>query len=156
MLTLLSQLGSAWHLLCSWLVLDGLWCWIGTHHVHCERHPPILSQLIAPTSTVASQWLPFATQPYTTATSEEVKSVCLSLLLYGFHVWRRLAEECIFPSQHHRGRSLPSGARMHLAHYLFGMSFCQHHRLRLPFVLGSSKSDCIRLRVSISLHFVAC
>lgn len=125
---LFSQLGCGWHLMCSWLVLDGVWCWIGTHHEHCMRHPPVLSQLIAPPTTLSPpllQWLPSSTQAYAAASYDEIGSVCLSLLLYGAHVWRRLAEECIVPRQRHRVRDLPTGARMHLAHYLFGMSFCE-------------------------------
>ena len=37
------------------------------------------------------------------------------------HVWRRLAEECHVHCG--RGPAPPSAARMHLAHYAFGLSF---------------------------------
>ena len=143
-------------MLCFWLVLDGLWCWNGTHHIHCERHPPILSALIAPPT--PSSWpLLYSTSrttpAYTTASSDEIGSVCLSLLLYGAHVWRRLAEECSMPSQHKRGGSLRSAARMHLAHYLFGMSFCKCHHL-LPRIFCKLVQNLLQgfLRAWTSFH----
>ena len=121
----LSQLGSVWHMLCTWLVLDGVWCWIGPHRVHCERHPPVLSLLIAP-QTPGEGWLPISRSAYAAASAEDIGSVCLGLLLYGIHVWRRLAEEClpsllVGPGRQRAARPSHSAARMHVAHYLFGV-----------------------------------
>ena len=126
-------LGCIWHFVLCWLLLDGLWCWTGPHEAHCERHPPLLALLIAPPGSASSSslagWLPAAPPGgYAAAGSDEIANVCLGLLLYGVHVWRRLSEDCplsalFLPRRHSHSAPPPSTAQMHLAHYLFGMSF---------------------------------
>ena len=135
-------LGAAWHLCCAWAVLDGLWCW--RHHERCVRHPPLLALLIEPPGEAGalSAWGVGAPEGgYTAPAPEELAAASLCLLLFGVrcqpdphtatlppperlcrgqaHVWRRLAEECHCG----RGGAPPSAARMHLAHYAFGLSF---------------------------------